>query len=83
MLVMESAGNCSAILEEPVYNTILDLNQMLIDYENEYLVVTIMQSLWAHSIVEPRHRNCLNNQMLPDFIAVSLLNYFFLNKEVL
>ncbi|KAM0904904.1 hypothetical protein ACQ4PT_017689 [Festuca glaucescens] len=70
MLAMESAGNCSAILDELVYNTILDLNQMLINYENEYLVVTILQSLWAHSRVEPRHRSRLNNQMFPDFIAI-------------
>ncbi|CAO2211519.1 unnamed protein product [Urochloa humidicola] len=54
-LTIESPANCVAILEEPGYELIKDLKNMLCEDEYRYVAASLLQNICAHSTGKLRH----------------------------
>ncbi|WVZ66399.1 hypothetical protein U9M48_015619 [Paspalum notatum var. saurae] len=54
-LCMESIANCLAVLEEPGYELVKDLGDMISDDEYSYVVTHLLHNLYAHSSDEMLH----------------------------
>ncbi|CAO2173423.1 unnamed protein product [Urochloa humidicola] len=54
-LTIESPANCLAILEEPGYELIKDLKNMLFEDEYRYVAASLLQNVCAHSTDKLRH----------------------------
>ncbi|WVZ92162.1 hypothetical protein U9M48_038249 [Paspalum notatum var. saurae] len=60
-LTIESSANCLAILEEPGYELIKDLKNMLCEDECIYVTASLLQNVCAHSANKLRHQGAGNH----------------------
>ncbi|KAJ1269193.1 hypothetical protein BS78_07G191700 [Paspalum vaginatum] len=56
ILTMESPANCLAVLEEPGYELIKDLKNMLCEDEHRYVAASLLENVCAHSVDKLRHQ---------------------------
>ncbi|CAL5001108.1 unnamed protein product [Urochloa decumbens] len=62
-LTIESPANCLAIMEEPGYELIKDLKNMLCEDEYRYVVASLLQNVCAHSTDKLRHHQGARNHL--------------------
>lgn len=74
-LAMGSATNCSSILEEPGYELVKDLKNMISGEEYRYVATSILQNLCEHSRDELRHPGAREHlsSTLPEVNLLKLL----------
>ncbi|CAO2202561.1 unnamed protein product [Urochloa humidicola] len=62
-LTIESSANCLAILEEPGYELIKDLKNMLCTYEYRFVAASLLQNVCAHSTDKLRRHQDAGDQL--------------------